>query len=410
MLIKLKNKLYENRDTALSLVLISLLLPIKLSSIMVGIFILQGLLVTPFHELKANWKQNRWPLFLYLAFFLLNAISLSYSDDLKHGLKDVESKLGFLLIPILLFGQNKLSAKKRNRGLRFFAFFIMLASILMLILSFMSSGKLLFNQELAGLIGMHASYLGLYLAFGFFILLDYYLKARDKKVILALAIMFIVLVLLAARIILLGFMVTVILWFLIGRFNWKRVLISLGGLLMIALIAWSFPPIKSRFVEAINFKESIPLDRPQSPEDDLLGPYGGRAIRVAIWECSWDVVKENFWFGVGTGDVHHALQMSYENRKFYFAYLYNNYNSHNLWLETTIAFGIFGLLILLGIFIKLFRRAFENKDLILFSFSLLFFFLSFMEASLNVHRGLIFFVCVSSYLLANPAIKSRIKA
>ena len=76
-------------------------------------------------------------------------------------------------------------------------------------------------------------------------------------------------------------------------------------------------------------------------QDSSLGrSWGGGVLRLAIWQCAFDIVREYPIIGVGTGDSQQALQDSYEKRKFYFASRYNKYNAHNQYIQQMVTHGI----------------------------------------------------------------------
>src|SRR2546421_11784417 len=105
------------------------------------------------------------------------------------------------------------------------------------------------------------------------------------------------------------------------------------------------PTLKQQWIELTDFSGNtrIALDK-----DASLGKsWGGKSIRVAIWQCSMDIVNRHWLLGVGTGDVQDSLQAAYEKRKFYFASRFNRYNVHNQLLELWIGNGLPGLLIYL---------------------------------------------------------------
>ena len=104
--------------------------------------------------------------------------------------------------------------------------------------------------------------------------------------------------------------------------------------------------------------------------------------------------------GSGIGDVKEELQQSYKNHAFEFAWHYNEFNAHNLFIQTIISIGVLGLFSILFIFIILMKAAIKNLDLILFSFISLFFFLSLMESTLNVQKGVMFFALFSSVFIS----------
>jgi len=91
------------------------------------------------------------------------------------------------------------------------------------------------------------------------------------------------------------------------------------------------------------------------------------------------------------------LQKAYENRKFYFASMYNRYNAHNEYLQITLANGIPGLLILLScIFYPLlnYRKKFSGN--IYFLFLLLFAVVAITESILEVNKGIIWYSFLNS--------------
>lgn len=130
-----------------------------------------------------------------------------------------------------------------------------------------------------------------------------------------------------------------------------------GVILLTTLAVLTIQPLREKTEELIFSRSSIPLD----DEAPWTGEWNGIAIRKAIWACSWDVVKANPWFGVGTGDSQDALQEAYANRKFHLAALYNRYNAHNQFLQTLIGYGFIGFAIWMGSLAWVFQRFRSNK-------------------------------------------------
>ncbi len=378
----------------LILLLIAILIPIKLSSLLIALAVLIWVVSSSLKTKRDTLKKNKGYLLPFLLYFLFNGLSLLYSHNTELAWKDIEGKLSFLLIPVVVFSLSDLNLKRVKNSLLFFAFLVMIMTATAFVISLLSFGTIKANQELAGLVGMHASYLSLYLSFSIFIFLDKYLLTRNKLHLVLVVLSFIALVFLASRIVFLGISAVFFIWFVIRRFSWKAFSILCISLFVMAAISWSYSPIKSRLIEAIDFDDRVELDTNPEEHRTLGRTYGGRAIRVAIWDCAIDVVKENWLTGVGIGDVHDALQASYKNRAFEFAWRYNNFNAHNLFIETLIAFGLIGLMTVLLLFYQSFRLAFHSNTLLLFAAITLFFFLSFMESSFNVHRGVVFFCVV----------------
>jgi O-antigen ligase len=202
---------------------------------------------------------------------------------------------------------------------------------------------------------------------------------------------FIILLLLASRIIILSTFFIAFIYLFFFNYSFSKLLVLLGAVLVFVTIVLTVPTVQSRFIEAVNFSDKVELDAPIEEHRTLGRNFGGRAIRQAIWTCSMDVVKSNWLFGVGAGDVHQHLQKSYKDHNFEFAYKYNNYNAHNLFIETVIAVGMIGLLLVFMILGRLITLAIKQKNLVFFTFSISFTLLSLMESSFNVHRGIVFF-------------------
>jgi O-antigen ligase len=78
--------------------------------------------------------------------------------------------------------------------------------------------------------------------------------------------------------------------------------------------------------------------------------WNGASIRLAVWTCGWEVVKQHPLLGVQLGDKADSLMKAYADKKFDFAYE-NRRNMHNNYLDILESFGIVGLLLFLAGFI-----------------------------------------------------------
>jgi O-antigen ligase len=167
------------------------------------------------------------------------------------------------------------------------------------------------------------------------------------------------------------------------------------------------PSLQYKWKELVNFSQQ---NRIQLDKDASLGKsWGGTSIRIAIWQCSEDIINRHWLFGVGTGDVQDSLQAAYKHRKFYFAALYNKYNAHNQYLEMWLANGLPGLLIyILCIFVPLVMHIRERNALDYVLFLLLILVISFTESFLNVNKGTIWYSLFNSifgFAYLKPALK-----
>ena len=74
----------------------------------------------------------------------------------------------------------------------------------------------------------------------------------------------------------------------------------------------SIDSVKSRFQEGL-IGEQVEFGNVN--DVTKVKTYGGKAIRVAIWQCAQEVVEDNWLIGVGAGDVHKSLQASYKRER-----------------------------------------------------------------------------------------------
>jgi O-antigen ligase len=197
--------------------------------------------------------------------------------------------------------------------------------------------------------------------------------------------------LLSERIIIFSWLI-VVMYFLLELFQkWQyKFMLATSAIFMIIVSGFAIPSVKKQWTELFDFSpaSTITLD-----QDASLGRgWGGKALRVAIWKCSTDILEKHLLIGVGTGDVQDSLQQAYENRKFYFASKYNRYNAHNEYLQITLANGLPGLLILLSCIaypLIHYRKKFTGNAYLLFL--LLFTLVAVSESLLEINKGIIWY-------------------
>lgn len=132
----------------------------------------------------------------------------------------------------------------------------------------------------------------------------------------------------------------------------------------------------------------------------IVGDPNGKSLaqRLEYLKVSKLLVKENFWFGVGTGDLSlefHAMydkinsRLSKENR----------HRAHNQYLTFLIAFGILGFLLSLLAMFGPFLISSYKDDVLLISFLLIVFMSMLNEDTLETQAGVTFYVFFYSLLI-----------
>jgi len=124
--------------------------------------------------------------------------------------------------------------------------------------------------------------------------------------------------------------------------------------------------------------------------------------RIEYYKMAFQIIKENFWIGTGTGGYYMSYQQKYDQNQFFKDPQFRQ-RSHNMFLSYWIDFGIIGLIY---ICFALFAPVFMEQKLrsFLMLIFLLIVLLSFMnEDSLNNHDAISFFAFFYPlYLYSSP--------
>jgi O-antigen ligase len=149
------------------------------------------------------------------------------------------------------------------------------------------------------------------------------------------------------------------------------------------------PSVRERFLvtqKALKTRNEIRTDTLESS-----------VARLIIWKSALEIIHGNPVFGVGTGDVREELVKKYREKKIIPA-IENEYNAHNQYLQTYLAVGIPGLLVLLGCLVIAFIAAIKSGNLLYFLFTLLFSFHILVESMLERQAGVIFYAFFNALL------------
>lgn len=112
--------------------------------------------------------------------------------------------------------------------------------------------------------------------------------------------------------------------------------------------------------------------------------------RLIIWKAAFSLIKENFWLGVGSGDVTDEMVKTYEESNFKKGQL-KRYNAHNQYLQVWLAYGVFGFLVFLSGFYIFYTTSIKNDDSVYLIFLILISLVFLTETFLNSQSGVVFF-------------------
>lgn len=163
-------------------------------------------------------------------------------------------------------------------------------------------------------------------------------------------------------------------------------LYALGGIVAISiLLMFMVPSIKTRFKE-ISFSNT---NAPTAENENSFN------IRVGIYKCSSAIIKDNWMWGIGPGNVQKELNACY-NQISKAVYDQKNYNSHNQFIDYWAGLGIAGPGLLLLILVYTSVRNYRIKNPVALAISLLFLIAMLTENMLVRQNGIVPFAFFTS--------------
>jgi O-antigen ligase len=389
---------------SLSLGAISIPWPIKFNSISIIILCLTA---AYFWRRLASAIRNKIDLTLVVLFalyFILHVAAVFYSSNFQEGIKALEKKIPFLLVPFCVYGLLK---EKANREviLKYFLTSVLVAILVCFLisvynniaenieygLSILRVNTWLFTYKLLSMnINLHPAYMSCFAALGVVFILKRIL-IRDKFVLnfdcLALAYLLIFITLLASRNVMITCYAIVLVSFLYAVWKFRKPSILIFFILLLVTLV-----IIVRMNDVIfdRLEDTIDLN-------GKISNWGNLSLRLQEWEASFELIREHPWFGISPADVTSELVRIY-NEKGWTLLAEEAFNSHNQYIHTLLSLGLVGLSIFLVILFVSIKKAILNRDFVYFCFLILFSVFSITESTLEVQKGIVFFAFFNSLL------------
>jgi O-antigen ligase len=389
--LQLKNKIGGSASFEAVLALVLLTLPLGFRA-----FTNIGLLLLVLNSLVflkwAQWKKAFCsPIFLVpAAFFVWHLASLTYTQNLEQGFKGIETKLSFSLAPLFMVAaSSKYRSTARLKFVKAFTAGVAIACFWALgNAAWLALQQGAWYYDLQDGFGpryyfvythlakpiMHPGYFSTYLGFGIFCLFWMWPKIKYKwPLALLLVLFFGMMLLLQGRINLIALFITVLLAAVAlalkrKAFIWLT-LPLVPALLLGLLLVFASADFKQRYFQLPDFSYDISGNQ-----------FNSATYRLAEWRCAVEVIKEQPVFGTGFGDHREALFKAYAKNEFWVG-LEKKYNAHNQYLETTMALGAIGLL-LLGALLVFYGRLAWSQNNYLVIVCLVFFAISMLTESM----------------------------
>ncbi|WP_207512306.1 O-antigen ligase family protein [Longitalea luteola] len=310
-------------------------------------------------------------------FYLLHIVSAYFSKDQKEGFSWVVVRMPLFVFPVSL-GLIYIKQALKERIIWVFSIITTLTLLICTIWSvYHTIAKqdvtLLYNDNLTILTDKQSIYIALLVNLAVFGL-GYLLAIRSRVISnkwLVYGSLFILLVanfLLASRIAIItlyGSILCAAVWYAIQRKKFRLLGLVVAGMVATAVILVSlFPKTLNRFRELKYTDYEYTHKGVESHFDMVItaDQWNGANIRLAVWSCGWELVKQHPWLGVQLGDKLHRLVDVYAAKQFDFAYD-SRRNMHNNYLDILVTFGITGFLLFFwGFLFEPLRQSIRTKD------------------------------------------------
>ena len=332
------------------------------------------------------------------ALYFVSLICIIYSFNKKQGWSDSTIQLALLLFPVIL-SLNGLDLKKyRWPLLEIFGLTVALvviylyADALLTIRYYHLPYGTLFtasfmNHNFAEPIGMHATYLSMYVAFSASVCILRLLKAEAmlKRILYGCCAIVLMagLLQLSSRAVCFAMVLILLLGFPLFLFTAKRKLIFIGiaamGLTLVSFTVFHVDTFKERYASE--------LKKDLSPSIQNIGATEPRMIR---WKVAMELVRQSPIVGYGSGTEIELLKEKYFERKLFSAYL-NRFNAHNEYISLMLKTGIQGLLVYLFVLVYGLITAWQKRDVLFATFMILLIVASISENILDLNKGIFFY-------------------
>ncbi|WP_276485268.1 O-antigen ligase family protein [Paraflavitalea pollutisoli] len=345
-----------------------------------GAWLLQTLLEGTLYKKLDRLRKDR--LFVaYILYFLVETSGLLHATDLGAGLKNFESKLAFLALPVV-FCTSVISKDTRKQVLTGFTIAVTVASLYCLLLSVkfylqQHSTELFYYHGLVSHLDHHAVYFSVFIFISFIYLLlntdvPDWLANRKWFRIIWMSFYFVLLILLASKMLLI-ILIPVVLYVTLNRFSHisKQKLIVVTSILLVLGLTAIFAtnnPIRKRFADLQSTKLTFLQQEKYSPGEY----FNGIELRLLLWRFTYEILTEKkaWLFGLSPSDAQPALKQKYLAVNMYAGDGKSNqgylvFNCHNQYLQTTLQSGLLGLAALLFWCFALVAQAVRKKDLLL---------------------------------------------
>jgi O-antigen ligase len=348
---------------------------------------------------KKFFRFSSFTMFWLMLFYVLHVTGLLYTVNFSYAGLDLQIKLSFLLMPLLIdmipvpVHDFRRITRAFIAGCTLFAFVLLLNACIEYY--YWRDISSFFYIDFCSL--QHVAYLTLYINCALFFLADEFFRMpgyrlRNRYFLSIWVIfLFIVITLLSSRTAQLAAFISFPLYcFWLSRLSKDKITsgIFAGSVITAMLIIFFVVSGKKNRFEAT----TLPAPVETSTTVDVSTSSGVKHnVRFEVWKNTFEVYKQHPLIGVGTGDIKEELNDQYIKAGFTEGTTFN-LSPHNQFLHTLLLLGIPGIFCLLMIFILATTKAWMKKNYLLLSLLIAITVNCITEGILEKQAGVLFFV------------------
>lgn len=392
-----KQFLRENHFLLFNCIFLALILVKQFIIVGTLLVIISWLFTLNKKDLSNNLKKNK-TVWLFIAPFIMYCVGMLYSSNLIYGLKDLETKSTMVIFPIIFASATYRLADKKKELLLSYLFGTTLIGLISLIIGFINNGNIPTYEMLDAF--LHPGYLAMHLCLasviGLFVLFTLNISKIIRKLIIFSIISCSTIIWLTTS---KSGIITwsILLITLIFYWLYKRKAIIKGSIVTFTCLI-SLILVANKILPGFNERFSSAIETALNPTkiEDISTTESSK-VRVLIWNQAIQLARKYPLLGTGTGDVKDELLIMYEKAGMTGAFK-SRLNAHNQYLQTLVAIGSLGLILLLvSIFIPSiialkYKNIYFLAFIIIISINLLF------ESMLEKQSGVIFYSYLGSIL------------
>lgn len=357
---------------------------------------------------KINIDKSLLPILLY---FLWGVVSILWTTSVSDTLSGIGKTIALLVIPLFVSQQSKITTSDLRKIFDIFAWSLIIyfAISLARALWFYSENyeiSYFFYHDLVSLFKNNAIYISLFTSICLLVKINLPEKNNLDRIMILLLSVF--LVLLASKNLIISTLTLVVISKVLFKseieISTKRTIIPLVVALSIALVIVFFEnPVKQRFLD-----ESSPNVESVWTQDDFSDfHFNGSNLRLFQWRVVYEMIENNQigFLGLGLDNSHYLTKQYFSYYNVYKGYMPVNF--HNQYLQTFGELGIIGLLLLLSLFFFLFRKSFNDKNILILVAGLLIFLSFFTESYLCRQKSIMLFSTLISIFLFCQSVKNK---